>query len=98
MFVRLKTRRLEDEKGEALYFVLAETKRVAGKPRQRSVRYLGSIRFLDGVCAPLDVVRFWIRVDKHFENMAVGGIRRAQFEGSIARRVPRPNGSVQLLA
>ncbi len=92
--------------GFSLTAILVESQRVNGKPRQRYVRYLASIRVnelsvLDGGVSPQHVVRFWRDIDRVLDrlNGRLNGCR-PQVEASVARVLPRldPETEVRMLA
>src|SRR5215212_3071477 len=70
VFVRWKRTRLKRDRygskagEEILRAVVVESRRVGGKPRQRVVRYLGTIRESDiSFPRPMSLDRFWQQVD-----------------------------------
>jgi hypothetical protein len=97
MFVRWKRRRLRRPRiwsppdDSALYAVLVESRRVAGRPRQRVVRHLGAIHAGDVARHPMAVDRFWRDVDGRLAELGLGDAERRALEATVARRVPRPD-------
>jgi hypothetical protein len=96
MFARWKRRRLRRLKpwsppdDSALHAVLVESHRVDGRPRQRVVRHLGTIRERE-LGKPLSVDRFWRDVDGRLAALGLDDGRRRAVEATLARRVPRPD-------
>ena len=98
MFVRWKHSRLKrDRHGseageEILRAVVVEGRRVDGKPRQRVVRYLGTIHESD-VSRPrlLSLDRFWRQVDAGLDELGVHDVDRLAMASTISARVPRPD-------
>ena len=70
--------------------VLVECRRVGGQPRQRVVRYLGSIREerLGSVAAR---ARFWQGVDEKLGAVPLTPSERTRAEAALAAVVPRPD-------
>ena len=90
MFVRWQRRsRKRYGRSRLLTAVLVECRRVDGKPRQRTVAYLGGIRekFIGQNVWQHD--RFWSRVNARLDELALDPATRANIEASIAARVPR---------
>jgi hypothetical protein len=96
MFVRWKRRPAKRVKSwsppneQAWYAVLVESRRVDGKPRQRAVRHLGSIREGD-FSMPMTVDRFWKHVDAELAAVGVTGAVLEAAESKVASVVPRPD-------
>ena len=76
----------------ALSLILAETKRIDGKPRQRHLAYLGGITD-DQIKSPGSRCTFWDSVTAAFERLGnqVTPSDRQRFEAAIAERVPCPS-------
>ena len=76
---------------DKLTAILVESHRVDGRPRQRFVSYLGTIRewtLKDRVYWHL--VDFWVSVDKNLDALQIDQVTRQAIETRIAERVPRP--------
>jgi hypothetical protein len=74
-------------KRAALVAVVAESRRIDGKPRQRLVKYLGAISRAD--VHRVDVRhKFWTRVDGRLAEFAPDD--RTRFEAALEALVPRP--------
>ena len=71
--------------------VVAETRRVDGKPRQRHVAYLGSITER-GMQIDLPRCNFWDRVAARLDALGnqITATDRNRIEAAIADKVPRP--------
>jgi hypothetical protein len=89
MFIRWITRLGQQDIAYSL--VLAESRRVKGKPKQSHIAYLGGItdfqiEQLSSRCA------FWDQVTVAFDRLAnrVTPEDRKRFEAAIATKVPRP--------
>lgn len=69
--------------------VLVECRRVSGRPRQRTVGYLGGIieKFIGKNARHHE--RFWRKVDERLDELAFDPATRAIIEASVAARVPR---------
>ena len=93
MYVRWKkrvmTRRHCPTGKTALTAVLVENRRVDGKPRQRLVSYLGTIR-QDGLTSPYHQLGFWGTADRHLAALALDNATRERIERSLLGVVPRP--------
>jgi hypothetical protein len=99
VFVRWKAHRLRGARhgGPAptmLSAVLVEGRRGGGGPRQRVVRYLGSIRDADveGERAAPARGRFWASADRHLEGLGLPADQRRAVEAALRAVVPRPPG------
>jgi hypothetical protein len=76
----------------ALSLILAESKRIDGKPRQRHIAYLGGIRD-DEITDVGSRCIFWDSVRAAFDRLdnQIVPADRKRFEVAIAARVPRPS-------
>jgi hypothetical protein len=99
MFVRWKKRkrfdkRLNRQLPDYLYAVLVESIRVNGEPRQKTIKYLGSI-FSDLVNAPFRMSRFWVEADKNLSELDLSPAEREKIINDMKKVVPLPseNGS-----
>jgi hypothetical protein len=63
--------------------------RIAGTPRQRIVRYLGSIRMRYRT-APAHRQAFWVAVEQRLAPLALEPTTRQAIEAELMREVPRP--------
>ena len=96
MFVRWKSRARKrhhryghPETPRLLTAVLVESHRVDGKPRQRTVAYLGSIR--DDLLDEADVRwLFWRAMAARLDALGLPSAERARAEAAILDVVPRP--------
>ena len=98
MFVRWQRRRLKryrqgcDAGEEVLSAVVVESRRVDGKPRQKMIRYLGTVRESDITRPrPMSLDRFWTRVDGALDELGIHGAARLVMESTVKARVPRPD-------
>lgn len=77
-----------------------ETRRVGGKPRQRTLAYLGTLQVWENGLGQVEIggggrayewqiTAFWNRVSRKLDDLAEPFDRDA-VEGMIAARVPRP--------
>lgn len=94
MYVRWKRRNLKRVGGStdyALDAVLVESMRIGGKPRQRHVAHLASIREDDLApeAKPQWRAQFWRTVDKRLTGMDLGDGDRARIVATLEDRVPR---------
>ena len=64
-----------------------------GKPRQRVVRYLATIK-AGQLVYPLSVERFWRAVDARLAEMSLPTEQLRAIEGTIGETVPRPDPDV----
>ena len=92
MFIRWIERPSKDGHDfTAMSAILAESKRVNGKPRQRHIAYLGGITddAIEHLGSRYD---FWNQVTAAFDKLdnQVTPSDRQRFETAIAARVPRP--------
>jgi hypothetical protein len=87
--------RSEGSHGSGLSCILAETKRIKGKPKQRHLAYLGGIRTI-GIANDFQRCFFWDSVTAAFDRLhnKVKPEDRKRFEAAIAARVPRPSASL----
>ena len=78
----------------ALSLILAETKRIDGKPRQQHIAYLGGITD-EQIANLVSRCYFWDSVNAAFDRLGnqVTADDRQRFEKVIAARVPRPSPS-----
>ena len=83
MFVRWKSRQLAAD--VAYSAILVESVRIDGKPRQRFVSHLGTIRPRYGAVA---IIAFWYDVDKVLDRLDCD---REHVTAQIAKKVPRPS-------
>jgi hypothetical protein len=96
MFVRWKRRPAKRVKSwstpdeQVWCAVLVESRRVDGKPRQRVVRHLATIREGD-FTMPMTVDRFWKQVDAALAAVGISGAVLEAAEGKIAAVVPHPD-------
>ncbi len=96
MYVRWKKRlRKRASQGEPSYLLsaaLTESHRVNGKPRQRTIAYLGSIRN-ECIDLPFCLPRrdFWQRVTTRLDALDLSASERATIEDVLGRVVPRPS-------
>jgi hypothetical protein len=99
VFVRWKRRPLRRRREtsspaeQALSAVLVETHRVDGRPRQRVVRYLATIK-AGQLVYPLSVERFWQAVDARLAELPLADDQRHVIERKIGEAVPRPDPDV----
>jgi hypothetical protein len=99
VFVRWKRRILRRRRDwfppgeQALSAALVETRRVDGKPRQRIVRYLATIKGGQLVYPP-STDRFWQDVDRTLADMDLDDEQRQTIGARIATTVPRPDPAV----
>jgi hypothetical protein len=89
MYIRWKRRRLRRRNDIALVAVLVQSQRVHGVPRQRIVRYLGSIRSQERATTAA-VQAFWQRVAAQLTALALDPATRQALEYHLARVVPAP--------
>ncbi len=75
--------------------VLVESVRVEGRPRQRTIRYLGSIResYLDpeNDASIFHWGDFWRTVDANLEDLNISDMDRARILAALEDVVPRPD-------
>jgi hypothetical protein len=105
MFVRWKRKRRKDDRrgwGKdqivtpqwLLSAVLVESVRINGKPRQRTIRYLGSIReqYLDLSEGASTARRFhfWRGVEWSLDQLELSDLDRVRIIAAIEERVPQP--------
>jgi hypothetical protein len=96
MFIRWITRLnvtpdADGRQDTAYSLVLAESRRVKGKPKQRHIAYLGGIND-HGIKQPSHRCEFWHQVTAAFDRLGnqVMPEDRKRFETAIAAKVPRP--------
>ena len=72
MYIRIKTRRLHARKGAepdcSLRFLIVESHRTNGVPRQRIIKYLGSTK-ISKMQNPIERSRFLASLEYKLENM-----------------------------
>ena len=83
MFVRWKSRQLAADVAHSA--ILVESVRIDGKPRQRFIAHLGTIRPRYGAVA---VIAFWHDVDNVLDQIDCD---REHVTAQIVKRVPRPS-------
>ena len=76
-------------RGRVLSAVLVERYRAGGKPRQRRVRPLATIRE-EEVSSPVSQSLFWQAADRQLETLHLEPALRARLEARLARAVKRP--------
>lgn len=84
---RRRFRRPKPPKPPALVAVVVESRRIGGQPRQRLVKYVGSIR-LDDVHLPSARREFWDRAAVRLAQFTPEA--RKRLEDAIAAKIPRP--------
>lgn len=86
MYVRWKTR--QNQTSESWYVYLCTNERIEGKPKSRTLGYLGSIR---ADLAPFTPVReaFWQQVKENLDSHHLPKNKRQEIEYVIANRVPK---------
>ena len=95
MYVRwkrrpLRRRRIDRSPDWAQSAVLVESRRIDGKPRQRVVRYLGSIR--EGMLEAIAwQAAFWRDVEWHLDDLGLDEATRRSVVATLLRTVPRPD-------
>lgn len=92
MFVRWKRRHLRRNRDTAWDAVLVQSVRIAGTPRQRTVRYLGSIRTRYRP-APAHRQAFWAAVEQRLAQLALDPATRQAVETQLERQIPRPTAA-----
>jgi hypothetical protein len=92
MFIRWIERPNYDGTYTGLSVILAETKRVDGRPRQRHIAYLGGIAEQQ-ISDLVSRCYFWDSVRAAFNKLdnQIAPADRQRFEIAIAKRVPRPS-------
>src|ERR1041385_1799353 len=98
MFIRWKRRkkaqpkpgrclRKRADKGDSLYCVLVESKRVDGRPRQKAIAYLGSVD--EGDRERLCIrVNFWDHLLPILDRLRIDPTERSKIEAAIESSVP----------
>ncbi len=75
--------------------VLVESVRVDGRPRQRTIKYLGSIREchldLEGQYSISHRGYFWRSADANLERLDLSDLERARIVAALGDVVPRPD-------
>ena len=75
--------------------VLVESVRINGQPRQRTIRYLGSIREchldLEGQYSIFHRGYFWQSADTNLESLDLSDLERARIIAALEDVVPRPD-------
>ena len=93
MYVRWKKRAMTSYRRRngqtALTAVLVESQRVDGKPRQRTISYLGTIT-QELVINPFRQTSFWASAERRLAQQGLDDATRARLEASLLRVVPRP--------
>ena len=86
MYVRWKTRK--NQRSESWYVYLCTNERIEGKPKSRTLGYLGGIR---ADLAPFTPVReaFWQQVKENLDSHHLPKNKRLEIESDIANRVPK---------
>jgi hypothetical protein len=92
MFVRWKRRRLRRHQDTAWDAVLVQSVRIAGAPRQRTVRYLGSIR-AQYRTAPAHRQAFWAAVEQRLAPLALEPATRQAVNAQLEQQIPRPTAA-----
>ena len=98
MYVRWQSRARKRRGGSPLLTaVLVECRRIDGRPRQRTVAYLGSIREggIESTLARL--VKFWLGVTERLDQLgdAITPEERERIEAALAKRVRRVTNAEQ---
>jgi hypothetical protein len=90
MFIRWKIHKRESNLGNLLSAVLVQSQRRDGKPRQKILAYIASIREYHVATLPKIRGSFWRNVDKWLDSYGLDHAMRQKLEASIAARVQRP--------
>ena len=90
MFVRWKRRPAAG--GVLLSAVLVSSRRVDGRPRQRIVGYLGSVRDVH-LADSRRRERFWRGADARLEGLGLAPAERRAVEARLLATVPRPTAA-----
>jgi hypothetical protein len=91
MFVRWKRCALQHSLDTTLKAVLVRSVRVAGRPRQQTVQYLGSIREWYRT-APAHRQAFWELAAERLARVPLDAATRQRVEYQLATAIPRPTG------
>jgi len=72
--------------------VLVESVRIEGKPRQRHIAHLATIREADLATGadPCWRVQFWRKISRRLDDLEIEGADRVRVLDAVAQRVPRP--------
>lgn len=95
MFARWKRRPLKRagkdgcQTDEALYAVLVRSVRVRGKPRQKVVKYLGSIRRSE-IGNPEERMNFWLTIERELKDIKVEEGPYKKIINTLSKVVPLP--------
>jgi hypothetical protein len=96
MYVRWKKRALKkikpyDAHPYQLAAYLVESRRIGGRPRQRTIAYLGSIRE-SNISLPFCLYRrdFWKAADERIAALNLADVDRVLIEDALLHVVPRP--------
>jgi hypothetical protein len=94
MYVRWKTR--QNHIGESWYAYLCRNERIDGKPKSKTLGYLGSIR---ADLAPFAPAReaFWQQVQENLEFHRLPKDKRLAIEAAITSRVPKSKAQWSVL-
>jgi len=76
------------EEGDFLYAVLVENTRIDGKPRQKSIKYLGGIGERQNTYTQ---IRFWEHADQNLSAIYLDGSTRNKIIDKLKEKVPRPS-------
>ncbi len=105
MYVRWKRRTLQRPKYRGttrqtadmlLSASLVESARIDGKPRQRTVKYLGSIQqWRVGQAAFYPLLDFWQGVYARLDTLTLSKKARREIENQIAAAVPKPTKAMR---
>ena len=89
MFVRWKTHPATENRSPVHWAVVVESVRIGGKPKQRVVKYLASIREDHIRLARLRLL-FWAKVTKEFETLSLDSDTKETIERKIEEKVSKP--------
>ncbi len=95
MYIRWKRKKRTKEiawmikEGDYIYAVLVEARRIDGKPRQKTVKYLGGIREKNQ-----DIygqMTFWDKAEKELASLNLDPAARNKIIVSLEKVVPKPS-------
>ena len=95
MFVRWNRRKRSGmmpgwkPKADAVYAVLVESIRINGKPRQRTIKYLGYI-VTDRINSPFPAKEFWASAEKGLSELDLSPEVRDKIIADLKKVVPIP--------
>jgi hypothetical protein len=77
------------KEGDYMYAVLVETHRIDGKPRQKTIKYLGGVG--ENNPSAFRRMRFWEKAEKELASLNLDPAARDKIIAILGKKVPKPS-------